>query len=61
VVPGPHPGVVDDLVLADPAGDVEHPTCRASSTTWNRSRSPVTTSTGIGAVAAKVPITSSAS
>src|SRR5580704_2884059 len=34
---------------------------RASSTSWNRSRSPVTTSTGSGERAARVPITSSAS
>ena len=34
---------------------------RSSSTSWKRSRSPVTTSTGIGAPVARVPMTSSAS
>ena len=55
------PVVGHPLVLADAAGGVEDPHAASSSTSWNRSRSPVTTSTGSAGPVASVPITSSAS
>ena len=53
--------VGDALVVADAAGDVQDPDVGLSSTSWNRSRSPVTTSTGWVACVAREPMTSSAS
>jgi hypothetical protein len=47
--------------LATPRPQYSSRVPRSSSTSWNRSRSPETTSTGAGWVAASVPSTSSAS